>query len=212
MIKTQLITASENAEHCQRNWDHSQSIPLEDVQALVDISTNMPTKQNEDYYQLVVSVNSELNRLIYDISIDPDNSRTIHRNAQADAHAVFVWFLNPPEKLGMTETENRKGFFDNFRLNAKTAIGISSGAVAISACQMGYRTGFNQCFESYKLKDLLIEWGIESLSTANNTPELILGVGIPQADIPWNHVLTDNGTLREIIKTHDKNIRYDIIK
>ncbi len=212
MTITQLITASEYAEHCQRNWDHSQSMPLEDVQALVDIAKNMPTKQNEEYYQLVVSVNPELNRLLYDISIDPDNPDTIQRNTQVDAHAVFVWFLNPPEKLSMTETENKKGFLDTFRLNAKTAIGISSGSVALSACHMGYRTGFNQCFEEYKLKDLLIEWGIKSLGTANNTPELILGVGIPQADTPWNHVLTDDGTLSRIIETYDKNIRYDIIK
>lgn len=213
MIKQQLITASEHAEHCQRNWDHSQSIPLEDVQALVDIATNMPSKQNVEYYQLVVSVNPQLNRLIYNLSIDPDNPKTIHRNAQLNTHAVFIWFLNKPEKLNMTVNENTAGFFDDFNLNAKTAIGISSGAVALSACQMGYRTGFNQCFEAYKLRDLMIEWGIDNLSDGKNTPELTLGVGIPPyTDTPWNHVLDDNGELIQIIDTETKNIRRDIIK
>ena len=231
MITPQLITASKNAEHCQRNWDRSQSIPLEDVQALVDIATNMPTKQNEEYYQLVVSVNPELNRLIYGLSIDPDNPKTIHRNAQLDAHAVFVWFLqNPeqlsmsdkknvipsmivkPEQLSMTDNKNRAGFFDDFRLNAKTSIGISSGAVALSACQMGYRTGFNQCFDADLLKDLMIERGIENLSDKNNRAELALGVGIPQADTPWNHVLGDDGELKKIVDTYYKNVRWNIIE
>jgi hypothetical protein len=212
MSKAQLVTASEHAEHCQRNWDRSQSIPLEDVQALVDIATNMPSKQNEEYFQLVVSVNPELNRRIYDLSIDPDNPETIQRNAQLDAHAVFVWFLHKPEQLNMTEKKNREGFFDVFRLNAKTAIGISSGAVALSACYMGYRTGYNQCFEAYKLRDLMIEWGIENLNDKKNTPELALGVGIPRADTPWNHVFEDDGELRRIVKTETKNIRWDIIE
>ena len=212
MITPQLITASENAEHCQRNWDRSQSIPLADVQALVDIATNMPTKQNEEYYQLVVSVNPELNRLIYRLSIDPDNSTTIHRNAQLDAHAVFVWFLQNPEQLSMTDNKNRAGFFDDFRLNAKTSIGISSGAVALSACQMGYRTGFNQCFDADLLKDLMIERGIENLSDKNNRAELALGVGIPQADIPWNYVMGDNGKRIKIVDTYYKNVKWDIIE
>lgn len=231
MITTQLIAASKNAEHCQRNWDRSQSITLADVQALVDIATNMPTKQNEEYYQLVVSVNPELNRLIYRLSIDPDNSTTIHRNAQLDAHAVFVWFLqNPeqlsmsdkknvipsmivkPEQLSMSDKKNRAGFFDDFRLNAKTSIGISSGAVALSACQMGYRTGFNQCFDADLLKDLMIEWGIENLTDEYNRPELALGVGIPQADIPWNYVMGDNGKRIKIVDTYYKNVKWDIIE
>ena len=182
------------------------------MQALVDIATNMPTKQNEEYYQLVVSVNPELNRLIYGLSIDPDNPKTIHRNAQLDAHAVFVWFLQNPEQLSMTDNKNRAGFFDDFRLNAKTSIGISSGAVALSACQMGYRTGFNQCFDADLLKDLMIERGIENLSDKNNRAELALGVGIPQADTPWNHVLGDDGKLIQIVNTETKNIRRDIIK
>jgi len=213
MIKQQLITASEHAEHCQRNWDHSQSLPLEDVQALVNIATNMPTKQNVEHYQLVVSVNPQLNRLIYDLSIDPVNPGTIHRNAQVNAHAVFVWFLNKPESVNMSAYENASGFFDDFNLNAKTSIGISSGAVALSACQMGYRTGFNQCFEAHKLRNLLIEWGIENLSDGNNTPELTLGVGIPpNTDTPWNHVLDDNGELIKVVLPCSKNIKRNIIE
>ena len=212
MSRAQLVTASEHAEHCQRNWDRSQSMPREDVQALVDIATTMPSKQNEEYFQLVVSVNSQLNRLIYNLSIDPDNPATLHRNAQLDAHAVFVWFLHKPEQLNMTDKKNRAGFFDVFRLNAKTAIGISSGAVALSACHMGYRTGYNQCFKAYELRDLMIEWGITNLSDEKNTPELALGVGIPQADTPWNHVLDDEGNLRKIVDTESKNIRWDIIE
>ena len=54
MSKAQLVTASEHAEYHRNDRDCSKC--REDVQALVDIATNMPTKQNEEYYPLVVSV------------------------------------------------------------------------------------------------------------------------------------------------------------
>ena len=41
-------------QHCQRNWDLSKAVSDEDVDNLVKIATQMPIKQNNDYFDLVV--------------------------------------------------------------------------------------------------------------------------------------------------------------
>lgn len=41
-------------QHCQRNWDYSKAVTDEDVANLVNIATQMPIKQNNDYFDLVV--------------------------------------------------------------------------------------------------------------------------------------------------------------
>jgi nitroreductase len=41
-------------QHCQRNWDYSKTVTDEDVDNLVNIATQMPIKQNNDYFDLVV--------------------------------------------------------------------------------------------------------------------------------------------------------------
>ena len=41
-------------QHCQRNWDYSKAVTDEDVTNLVNIATQMPIKQNNDYFDLVV--------------------------------------------------------------------------------------------------------------------------------------------------------------
>ena len=55
-----LIQASLVAERCQRNWDHSRPVNKDDVDTLVQVATNMPTKQNIGYYSLLVSTNQKL--------------------------------------------------------------------------------------------------------------------------------------------------------
>jgi len=41
-------------QHCQRNWDLGREVSDEDVANLVNIATQMPIKQNNDYFDLVV--------------------------------------------------------------------------------------------------------------------------------------------------------------
>ena len=46
--------AVDNARRCQRNWDHSKSIPEEHIDPL-DISGNTcPSKQDESFFDLYV--------------------------------------------------------------------------------------------------------------------------------------------------------------
>ena len=61
-LHTRLQDAANHANICQRNWDYSIEIPENDISALVNVAKHMPTKQNLECYQLVVSNNREFNK------------------------------------------------------------------------------------------------------------------------------------------------------
>lgn len=204
-----LIEASQNAEHCQRNWNHTQPVPEEHVHALIDIATNMPTKSNDEFYRLVVSTDRDLNRKFYELAVDPDNEQTIGRNAQVDAPVVFTWFELKKEGIG--DWKNTQGFFDPWLLNARTAMGISSGAVAFAANAMGYRTGYNQCFDSKDIAELVTEVTGETDVDLFSKPHYQLGIGFPNKEHPWNTVLNDDGTVFRNIISHNKSIKTYVI-
>ena len=52
MNKDELLSAITNTNPCQRNWDHSQTIPTEDVNILLESVKKAPTKQNETNYKI----------------------------------------------------------------------------------------------------------------------------------------------------------------
>ena len=204
-----LILASSNAEHCQRNWDRTQTVPEDHVNALIEIATNMPTKANEAYYKLVVSTDPIINRKFYNVAIDPDNPNTINRNSQVDAPVVFTWFEVKPE--GITEDTNRLGHYDPWLLNSRTAMGISSGAVALAANAMGYRTGYNQCFAADDIIDIMLEVTGETDRLLFEKPHYQLGIGFPNTEHKWTTVLDDNGNVLKNISPHSKTIQTVLI-
>ena len=59
-----LIKASLVAQRCQRNWDYSTPVTSEDVETLTKVATTMPTKQNVDYFELLVSTNAKFNQMV----------------------------------------------------------------------------------------------------------------------------------------------------
>ena len=42
----ELFKAIHSAQHCQRNYDLSQKMPIEDIKTLVTAATKCPSKQN----------------------------------------------------------------------------------------------------------------------------------------------------------------------
>jgi hypothetical protein len=58
------LTAAQSANHCQRNWS-DQEVPADIIKTLSDIAVNMPTKQNQEFYKLIVSTNQEYNNFVY---------------------------------------------------------------------------------------------------------------------------------------------------
>ena len=68
-------------QHCQRNWDHSKAVSEEDVANLINIATQMPIKQNNDYFDLVVirdrAVIDQLVQLTSRGAYSPDDSHEL---------------------------------------------------------------------------------------------------------------------------------------
>ena len=198
--------AVKSAERCQRNWDHSRPIPEEDIKKIVDVATTMPTKNNREYYELIVSTNPDFNRLCYEYSIDPRNEhfkdRKIHRNTQVNAPLVIIW-----KPASLEDLDNP--FNDNFLKDYHISIGISSGASVLTANQMGYKTGYCGCIEENELFDTIEK--NYNISTKNRFNALIVGFGYPDENFDRKDCVLD-GERGWIAKSYDKNIDVKYIK
>ena len=100
-----FIQASLIAERCQRNWNYDIPVKDQDIETLIQVAINMPTKQNVDYYELIVSTNKNFNKSCYDSAINPDDpyfesEPNKLRNGQVNAPLLFIW----QNSLNGTET------------------------------------------------------------------------------------------------------------
>ena len=53
-IHKRLKNASTNTNKAQRNYDLTKTIPQEDLNTLIHVAVNSPSKQNETHYSLHV--------------------------------------------------------------------------------------------------------------------------------------------------------------
>lgn len=174
-MKIDNVTASAIAEQCQRNWNQKKKVSDEHINEIIQVATNMPTKQNREYYQLVVSTDLELNRQLYSVAIDDNNpgfKKQFHRNGQVLAPLLLLWFSTKP-------IEDKFG--DNFSDQFRISIGISSGAAALHATSLGYKTGYCCCMKWENARQLLKAKGVH-LSDQSVGHGLALGIGFPSTD------------------------------
>lgn len=191
------------AEHCQRNWDINFKLPEEDLDALIRVATSMPTKQNRDYYKLIVSTDVNFNKKIYNLAADPDNPDTPSRNSQVAANALFIYVSNADFK------NNNKKFKDDHYNNASVSVGISSGALTLAAAQMDYRTGFCQCFLNKEIKEELKNKGINNID--DEYVILLVGIGKPNPNHRWYSVVDENDEILKYVQTEKKTINVERI-
>lgn len=196
---TKLVQDALKAEHCQRNWNHNYVIPEADLDALIKVATTMPTKQNRDYYKLVVSTDKEFNSIAHSLSRDLNNPDTPGRNSQVNANALFIYIQNL--NFGNTNTQ----FVDNHQGNVHTSIGISSGGLALAAAQLDYRVGFCQCFLNDELKRELRKKGLNLAD--DEYIKLLVGVGKPNTNYAWNQIVSLSGTSIQNIVPYQKSIK-----
>lgn len=184
-----LLDYAKSAENCQRNWNHNIYIPENDIDYIINVCTTMPTKQNKDVYQLHVVTNKEIINAIYKISYDPSNySGTYLLNSQASAPLLLVWSAMPGAQ---------------YQNDIDIAIGISSGAAALAAAELGYKSGFCKCFENKPLRKILKIKG----ERWNTDPILILGIGSPKKDINHNTIVLENRITEKPSLSGKKNIQ-----
>lgn len=200
-IGTKLVQDVLKAEHCQRNWDHTHSMPESDLDTLIKVATTMPAKQNRDYYKLIVSTDREFNSIAHSLSRDLDNPDTPGRNSQVNANTLFIYIKN----LNFGNGNGNTQFVDNHQGNVNTAVGISSGGLALAASQLDYRVGFCQCFLNDELK---IELRKKDIILADDEDiKLLVGVGKPNTNFTWNQTLNSSETLLENIVPYQKSIK-----
>ena len=209
-----LEEASETANHCQRNWDRTKQISDEEVNTLIKVATNMPTKQNRNFYDLIVSKDPKINSALYSKAIDRENMEgTEKRNSQVNGHLTFIYvnkrFHDVEQELRGTEKLHKtKDLLYNHELHTNLSIGISSGAVALAANQMGLRSGFCCCYDMDMILDYFKKIGHE----LNGKIVLMLGVGYPNTKYDSNVVLDEAD--EKILKTvhrHKKSIKHKLL-
>lgn len=190
-----LLNYAQAVEPCQRNWDHNKPVLDQDIEYIVKVCTTMPTRQNLNAYQLHVVTDKKVINDIYKISYNPsDFENTFLRNSQSSAPLLLIWSV-PDNTLEQTN------LFDS---DVSIAVGISSSAAALSAAELGYKTGFCKCFLRDKLKEILNIKG----KKFEAEPIVILGIGYPKEDLSHSTILLDDGdTITKKSFTGTKNIK-----
>lgn len=195
-----LTDAAKSANHCQRNW--SNRLVEEDiVQELIGVATNMPTKQNEEYYGLLVTTDPEFNHTTYmhsyavldDVMKLPFERRHLtNYNTQLRAPLQFHYLVETGKKFQHGYLE-QAGFF---------SIGISAGAVALAAASLGLKTGFCVCLDHKPIVEIVNQ----EFNTTYNGIVLSIGIGYPEEDLAWNVGRRPNGDTF-VKPSYTKNIK-----
>jgi len=163
---------AETAERCQRNYDITQLLPKEHVDYILSVCTTMPSKNNKNLYRLLAIQNTSISKKIYikgawaagDLKLKEVPNQ--YRNGQVYAPLLLIWD-------GSICPEGR-----NSREDHLMAVGISSGAAALAAAELGYKTGFCVCFEEKKVEGVLNK---HIGQTLNLKITLMLGIGLPDS-------------------------------
>lgn len=199
------VKASFIAERCQRNFDFDQEIPEDDFTTIMQACINMPSKQNKQYFRMIVSRNQEFNRVCYDYSEDPTNpdfDRPLHRNGQVMAPLLLMFVPEDPDSV-------YNPFGDDFYTNFDQNLGICAGVAAHTAATLGYRTGFCACVRWKDLFDTLVErFGITR--PVVNTG-LFLGIGKPRQDVSRGTIIIEGQYGYEVDDSEDKVINIEFI-
>lgn len=179
-----FVEISKSANHCQRNWSDK---PVEEsiIDTLIGVAVNMPTKQNEEHYKLLVSSDKTYNDYVYLNGYDhydqsvmsmPFKERHFsNTNTQLRAPILFQWFANRG-KFRKEEIYTHAGLM---------GIGISAGAVALVANSFNLKTGFCICVD----KNNVVERINQITEIQTDDLLLTLGIGYPIEDLPHNVVV-----------------------
>ena len=197
-----LLESSITAGYCQRNWD-TKPIPSEDIKIITEVALNMPTKQNVLQYEIIAITNREVIEYLYSIAISTARDappgevifkgNQIYQNGQVNASLLLIWITSiNPKQWNNTASKD----LSNINHYSKCiGVGISAGATALAANQLGYRTGFNQCYDNTKMQQFIndnTEHGEEFVTS--------LGIGYPLEGYSRNQTVKEgtDGTRRVV--------------
>jgi nitroreductase len=203
----EIINAIDVAKRAQRNYDLTKSIPQKDLETLIYVASNSPSKQNETHFNLRVYTDPVVIKEIYDRSknftfqtnketdkiftdkakdnLHKSDKRYAVENSQIRASAVFVFCDDQKNLRGGTHiiaarSDKASPIAKETLFEQKAmSIGISSGQLTMSAALLGYKTGFCSAFE----KGANNPDSIENLLSCLTEPRLLVGVGYPNENL-----------------------------
>lgn len=171
------------SQHCQRNFDLTQTIPEEDIELLKTAISQCPSKQNVAFYKTHFIFDRDIIEKIHDFTnaeIVGSNPVRYRSNPQVLGNLLVVFeekevvdsdsyhkHRNPETKalIEGSATEEQLRILEEDR---KLAVGIAAGYLNLTASLLGYVTGCCSCFDSPKVKSLL---------NLKNEPLLLMGIG-----------------------------------
>ncbi len=162
----------------------------------------MPTKQNEEYYGLLVSTDANFNHTVYMHSyaahfkkvmkLPFEKRHLTNHNTQLRAPLQFHYLI-----------EYGKSFeHGNLEMSGFISIGVSSGAVLLAAHQLGLKTGICSCLDAGPLLENINK----EFNTQYNSILLSIGFGYPKEGLSHNIAERPDGSLSKK-QTYTKEIK-----
>jgi len=200
-----FLKTVKNFQHCQRNFDLSQTVDDSIIDWLLDVGYSTPTKQNLDSFEIVcVKDRKKIKEFSISATNGPDERHFLSastlaelengriQNPQTDANLLFLFFIKPETRVSEDRLKRERGDPppDEFWIRCTNLeIGLAASAIGIAANTIGMRTGFCRCFDFGALP-------VEFLEPYNINPkhlQVMLGVGYPLYD---DHTLHTDGKFK----------------
>lgn len=193
MFHNMIEKAVHKSQHCQRNWDLTQTVSEKDIKVMETAITQCPSKQNYAYYKPYIITDRKTIEAIYDQTdgFDYNAEGDTVKNVQVLANVLVVFVEDDQYKT--PNLENHSTTEGGYReLNAVKAaesgkelpeqvrqrnisIGIAAGYLNLTASMLGYATGCCTCFNENGVREILGE---------DKPVHLLMGVGIADESRP----------------------------
>jgi nitroreductase len=214
-MKDKIKNAIDNSQRAQRNYDLSCTVSKSDLETLIYVAKNSPSKQNEIHYKIKVYTDQSVIRQIYnctklfslpsskpiaevkDGKIWQDENTSVH-NSQILANVLFVYEDDEGPARGgshkLAQQNPEEQMLNAFYIENKAySVGVSVGQLILSANLLGYKTGVCSAFHQDKVAEII---------KSDKVPKLLVGIGYENVGVNrrW-HAETLNKDVLEIART-----------
>lgn len=192
---TEIFDAIQNAYHCQRNWDHTQTIPQHDIDLILNAARHAPTKQGETHYKIYWTTDrTKIQPIyertpfysVYDPAVNYDGivqtdgnfpPEYMITNPQVNANMIIAICDDWDPELARARTHM---VIDNDTIEEDLythivkhrqmdlGVGVCIGNVIMTANLLGYRTGLCSAFDEQTV-----------LGIPDTFCKHIIGIGFP---------------------------------
>ena len=191
-MRDKIKKSSKSSFHAQRNWDRSKSIPWEDIDTLLSVIQNSPTKQAETHYKVFWTDDQDLIYKIYrktkHFAVTPQGSFEFTdsdgktekdynvRNSQVYSNVLFAFAFDWDQEEARSNIHAIVDI-DQGNVNALRekdqqrcySMGIAIGELILSANLLGYKTGICSAFWANEIEQYF----------DGETISVLVGVGHP---------------------------------